>query len=302
MIRLLVIFAIVFGANNTRAISETDTAQPPQVKAVVPLSDGDIVVGGKPEAVEYAEGPLFAEVPWVARRDRQGRILWEKTFGETVDFGFFLAAHVVAEGDIVTAGGGAGGGVIGPALIVRLDPQGNVRWHTTLPDLSSASAITPLVDGVIVAGSPRYVPATRSRWVARLDATGKVLWQKTFNEVRGSIYTMTSTGSGDVIVVGDSDRGCSCEGFQASEPWAARLNNQGDVLWQKDLGIGVRFIAPVFCMATSVTAISESEFSLKGKTFEFQSGSGETRERETGGWHIQMDGNGNVSTWDNFSK
>jgi outer membrane protein assembly factor BamB len=308
MIRILVMSVVFFGTSYTRAMTETITSadyyasHPPIVEAVVPLPDGEIVVGGKHKSVDENW-----EIPWIARRDRQGKVLWEKSFSlsETTGYGFFHTVLIVADGDIIAAGGTAGGGSATPAIVVRLDKQGNVRWDSKLPDVPSISTMVPLLDGVIVAGSPRYVPATRSRWVARLDAAGKVMWQKTFNEASGSIYAMTLVGSdGDVIVAGDRDHDCACEGFQPSEPWAARLNGKGDILWQKDLGAGSTdtekdsHTSFIYFRATSLKAVSANEFALIGKTSEFKAGA----EQETGGWQIRLDGEGSVNLRELYGK
>ena len=212
----------------------------------------------------------------------------------------FTTALRMPNGDYLAGGGGIGiGGGDCCALFVRIDRKGKVLWKRTLSPRSLAvSRMIVTSDGGIAAvGSISSNRIHSWRWVARLNAEGRVLWQKMFNKENGLAYHLTVLPDGDIISAGEMAADCACEGHQNTEPWAARVNGKGKVIWEKKLGAGLVYRGEnpksfAIFYADTLEPASENEFVLKGRTFEFAR---KEVKKETGSWTLRFDANGNVT-------
>ncbi|WP_367270972.1 protein kinase [Thermococcus sp.] len=201
-----------------------------EAKAVVMGRNGDVIVAGYVEKKDKKDA-------FVARLDGDGKVKWFKTYGGEKDDGF-NDVKIAPNGDVIVAGYtrsfGAGGR---DAWVLRLDKEGNVKWQKTYGgsylDEANAVAIAPNGD-VIVAGSTRsFGPGLGDVWVLRLDADGNVKWQKTYggsdNEWANAIAI---ADNGDIIVAG----GTYSFGAGDRDAWVLRLDENGNVKWQKTYG------------------------------------------------------------------
>jgi len=199
--------------------------------AVAVADNGDVIVAGGTESF----GAGKADV-WVLRLDENGNVKWQKTYGGK---GYDVARSVaIAEnGDIIVVGGtesfGAGKADV---WVLRLDENGNVKWQKTYGgssyDWGHAVAITDNGD-VIVAGSTDSFGTHEDVLVLRLDTNGNVKWQKTYGgSSDDDAYSVAIAPNGDIIVVGRT------WSFGAGEDdvWVLRLDENGNVEWQKTYG------------------------------------------------------------------
>lgn len=180
-------------------------------------------------------GYIVADLFRALRLDGSGNIIWEKKYG-----GFNDHLHAVVptnDGGFVMAGitwnFGAGGG---DAWILKLDASGNIIWQNTYggPGDDSAAAIAPTNDGgYVVAGQTTSFGAGRiDAWVFKLGESGNVIWQKTYGdsaiEVASDIKVLGTDG---YVITGDYD-----VTGRASDVWVARLDESGNIVWQKTYG------------------------------------------------------------------
>jgi hypothetical protein len=128
-------------------------------------------------------------------------------------------------------------------IVYRLTPDGGIVWKRSYdPGLGNRfTAVVPTADSL---GNPGYivtgmVRATDRRTVGlamKLDADGRLMWQKQYPRGAGAILrAAASYGTGDVVVVGDS------EPYGAKtlrSGWAMRLNgNNGSPVWQRYVAV-----------------------------------------------------------------
>lgn len=118
---------------------------------------------------------------WLVRLDRDGKLLWDKTYGgDKYDAANVLLA--VKGGGFLMAGHSASGAKPSP-WVVRVDESGKTLWTQRIPMKAEgwANAGAELADGGFVfAGLTKASgDGDENAWIARLDSAGKVLWVKT---------------------------------------------------------------------------------------------------------------------------
>lgn len=235
--------------------------------------------------------------PWILVQDARRSVLWEKIIAsDPYEYGSFSKVRRLGS-DFLVAGTAAE-----RAAILRLDGKGGVTWRQTLGDETHATADMsgPVDDTVFVAGG--IGRGTQSaRWAARVElAGGKIVWFRMLGDgASGHASRVDLLPNGDVLVSGSRAHGCFCEGFQASEPWAARLNAGGETLWEKNLGPGVAYPdtsekEPKSSLRFEVEQVEHAGASvtLKGRAYAFKSAMNET---PAGHWTVTLDGNGTVT-------
>ena len=170
---------------------------------------------------------------WILKLDSEGDVLWEKTYGgrhtdiawsikQTSDGGYIVAGE--------TWSFGAGSGDV---WVLKLDGYGNIQWQKTYGGVNTdlAYSIQQTSNGYIVAGATEsFGTANVDVWVLKLDSRGNVVWQKRYGGMEQDLaYSIQQTSDGGYIVAGMS------EPFKAddSKPWVIKLNNQGEVVWQR---------------------------------------------------------------------
>lgn len=164
-------------------------------------------------------------------------------------------------------GGGTGGtgGTTGPKAGAPdttkppAPPAPAGTWHKVLggPEVDRATTIQVAADGgYIIAGYTDSKGAGGlDGWVAKLDQSGKVVWQKTYggkNDDR--INTLYRTVDGSLIAAGST----RSKGKGGWDYWVMRLDPNGDVLWERTYG-GVKDDH-----ARGIVALRDSGFIIAG--------------------------------------
>ncbi|MFZ0595563.1 MAG: hypothetical protein WAM46_01160, partial [Flavobacterium sp.] len=135
------------------------------------------------------------------------------------------------------------------AYVVKLDAAGTIQWQKCLggTENDNAQTIQQTSDGgYIISGDTRSNDGDVSGnhggsdyWVIKLDATGAILWQKTYG---GTSYdlakSITQTFDGGFIVTGYtySNDGDVSGNHGASDFWTVKLDASGTIQWQKCIG------------------------------------------------------------------
>lgn len=217
--------------------------------AIVRAADGGFAVAG------YTDSKGAGKVDaWVIRLDAHGEALWDRTYGgseddaanaivRTADGGFAVAGDIgskdadqgdakgVGQGDATCANqddATCAGNI--DLWVVRLDARGEVLWDRTLGGRKDdwATTIVRTADGgLAVAGSTQSKGAGKGdAWVIRLDAQGKLRWDRTFG---GRKVDWASA------VVQNADGGFTVAGYTSSkgagfgDAWIFRLNKNGEL-------------------------------------------------------------------------
>ena len=223
--------------------------------SIIAISNGYVVAGHTNSNDDDVTGNHGGIDFWVIKLDANGNLSWQKTFGGTgSDYGYSIAAssdggYLVAgrtnstDGDVTNNHGGI------DYWVVKLNSTANIEWQKTLGGTGGdvgRSIIATSDGGSIVTG---YTNSTDGNvtgnhgltdgWVAKLNASGTIIWQKTLG------------GSGNeqaMSMAPAQDGGCAIAGFTTStdgdaignhgntDSWVVRLNANGAVVWRKTPG------------------------------------------------------------------
>ncbi|UCF80197.1 MAG: thrombospondin type 3 repeat-containing protein [Acidobacteriota bacterium] len=197
-------------------------------------SGGGFVVGG----ITGSFGKRDYNV-WILKLDALGDVQWQKIYGGG-DEGDrrrragrqYIPLSVVqtSDGGFAVAGrtGSFGAGQY-DAWVLKLDASGNVEWQKTYggADADGTPAIQQTTDdGFVVAGWTRSFGAGNvDVWVLKLDASGKVQWQKAYGGSDGEAATsIKQTTDGGYIVGGQTHLGVG-----GHDVWVLKLDANGEI-------------------------------------------------------------------------
>lgn len=201
---------------------------------------------------------------WIIKSDSMGMIEWQKPFGgsgddeatciqQTTDGGYIVAGYSESNDGDVTGHHGVSYNY--DYWIVKLNVKGTIEWQKSLGGNNSdqANSIQQTTDGgYIVAGWTESIDGDVTGkhgnyysdcWIVKLDGTGTIQWQKALggkNEDQAN--SIQQTIDGGYIVAGSSASnngdvsGHHSGDNNATDYWIVRLDNTGNILWQRSLG------------------------------------------------------------------
>jgi len=216
------------------------------------LSDDGDVIGNHNQSGEA----------WLIKTDSVGIIQWNKCFGgsrdesansikETPDGGYIFAgeAHSV-DGDV---SGLHGTSFNDDYWIVKIDSIGNIQWQKCLGgtmDDEATDIILTNDGGYIATGNSNSMDGdvtgnhNHDHWVVKIDSVGNLQWQKALGSydfdqadaiLKSGIGYLemgdAASNSGDVTGLHDS-----IQGFGYPDAWVVKLDNVGNIIWQKCYG------------------------------------------------------------------
>ncbi len=203
-------------------------------RSIQQISGGGYIVAGITQSFDTGTNDI-----WLMKLGPLGDLVWEKGFGgictyegytvlESTDGGYIVAGNVqscaLANRDV---------------LILKFDTDGELLWRKNYGGSSSeyANAIAHTADGgYIVAGRSRSFGSSTSNtdvWVLKLDATGSIIWQKTFGgNFFDRAYSVEQTTDGGYIVAGATQS----FGAGSDDMWFVKLDSSGGIEWQKAYG------------------------------------------------------------------
>ena len=131
---------------------------------------------------------------------------------------------------------------------------------------------------IIIAGYTYSFGTNGDAWVLRLDSDGNVKWQKAYGGSNYDVITAVAVAdNGDIIVAGYTDS----FGAGSKDSWILRLDENGNVKWQKAYGgSGDEVI-------TAVTVAPNGDIIIAGYTYSFGAGKADF-------WALRLDSDGNV--------
>ncbi len=194
---------------------------------------------------------------WIVKLDNDGTIVWQKTFGGS-------------KGDM-------------PGFIAAISTGEHIVVGTTFSN-----------DGDVTMNH-----GENDAWIVRLDDDGNILWQKTLGGSRSDMANSAAvTPDGGYIMVGrtnsvDGDVSGWHEGYNEFGPnhdfWIVKLDNEGNVEWQKTLGGSGDDVA------NSVVVTPDGGYIVAGET---NSNDGDVIGNH-GGWErdfwvVKLDNEGNI--------
>jgi len=283
---------------------------------VIETSDGGFALAGYSQS---SDGDASANQGfhdnWLLRLDSQGELLWEKSYGyaghdhaysliQTSDGGFFMTGFLD-----VTASDGQGnernlGSTrrhgIGEFWCHKLDANGNVEWRRYFGGTNndrSYDVVQANDGGYVVTGfsESNDFDITNNHgsydyWVIKLNTQGELVWENSFggSEIDQS-RAIVKTDDNAYIIAGNSfsTDGDISQSYGGSDFWLIKINDQGDLLWNKNYG------GSDFDYATSIKKTS-SGFVVSG----YSQSSNNYGDNDY--WVLKIDVNGTVIWHKNF--
>ncbi len=286
---------------------------------IIQVADGGFVIVGSAESndgdITWHYGDYTFEDLWIAKIDNTGNLVWQKTYGgysteyatavsETADGGIIVAAVLNADynGTVpVTYSGSM------DYWVLKLNALGEMQWnnHYGGENGDQARSIKGTADGgCIVVGqsgshygdvSNSYGPFNTSipdYWIAKLNATGTIEWQKSFGGYQNDWATSVSlTNDGGYIIAGNtnSNNNGNVTGYHGGQDaWVVKISSLGNLEWQKSVGgTGADFFY-------SVVQTTDGGYFLCGST---NSSDGDLSGVVAGNkaWIVKLDSQGNIS-------
>jgi len=260
-------------------------------------SDGGYAVAGYTSS-KGAGGSDF----WVLKLDSRGSLLWDRTYGgrdfdraysliQTSDGGYVVAGETCSKGPAVVKIGGEAFYSKDPGLselwVIKLDRQGKRVWDNVYggSDRDGASSIIQTTDGgYAVAG---YYEFHNKRgydldfWILKLDSQGDLLWDRTYGGNKNDEpSSLIQTRDGGYAVIGETQS----EGVGKADFWLLKLDNQGNLLWEKTFG-GNKSDEP-----SSLIQTRDGSLVIAGETRSYGAGGSDL-------WLLKLDSHGNM-IWD----
>ena len=252
---------------------------------------------------------------WVLKIDTQGTIEWEKSFGfsghdhsydilQTDDGGYYFVGFLDitsarADGNTEKRGSLASHGV-GEFWGTKINSTGNLQWRGYFGGSNNdrAHSVVRANDGgYVMAGftESEDFDISDSRgsydfWVVKNDKNGNLLWENSFGGSGIEIaQDIANTADGGYVITGNTfsnDIDVS-NNKGASDIWLTKINDEGDLVWQKTFG-GSEFDA-----AESVSLSKDGGFIIVGNS-KSNDKDANTNTGENDIWLIKTDANGNM--------
>lgn len=211
-----------------------------------------------PQTLPGVQGEVLPELAGDCK-DTGAICTWEEVIGGRLDD----EAHAVVEmpdGGFALAGHTRSHGMLDrDAWILRLDREGKVVWQQVLggPMTEKVFGITATRQGhVVIAGKTYSIGAGGSdALIARYDASGELLWQKTYGgEHNDGVRSIAPLADGGFILGGSKG------GAGDDDAWVIALDENGDKRWARTHGTSGED------GAVSITQAVDGGFAVAGYT------------------------------------
>lgn len=192
---------------------------------------------------------------WIVKLDIDGEIEWQKSYGgsnndfiseiiQTDDSGFIMTGYSESnDGDLLQNKGAS------DAWIVKLNNTGEVEWQQSYGGTKDeiTNAIRQTIDGgYIIAGQSNSndgdVLLNHGKddyWILKLNSMGEIEWQRSYGGTSWeSIKSIELTTDGGYVIAGHStsNDGDVSTNYGNSDLWIVKINDTGDIIWEKSFG------------------------------------------------------------------
>jgi predicted secreted protein len=174
---------------------------------------------------------------WLVRVDNNGDMLWNKTYGGSLD-DHSWSLVVTGDGGFAllcdTTSYGSGGSDV---WLIKVDSSGDIEWNQTYGgnDFESVSTIIRTNDGgyAFAASTTSFGAGSSDFWLVKLDSYGNVEWNQTYGgsgvEFANSLVETVDggyalAGSTSALVAGNAD------------VWFVKVDSFGNMEWNKTYG------------------------------------------------------------------
>ena len=243
---------------------------------------------------------------WIVKIDNSGNIQWQKCLGgskddyatsiqQTSDGGFIIAGYTCSNNRDVSGNHGDY-----DCWIVKINDIGNIQWQKCLGGSSSdrAESIQQTSDGGFIMtgrtgsndGDVLGNHGGQDYWVVKLNNIGNIQWQKCLGGSSSDwVHSIQQTSDGGFIVAGETwSNDGDVSGMHGDDDyWVVKLDNSGNIKWQKCLG------GSKLDYATSVQQTNDGGYIISGYTV---SNDGDVSKSigSVDAWAVKLDNSGNI--------
>ncbi len=218
------------------------------------VDNGYIVAGVNQSTDGDVTGNHGSQDCWIIKTDATGSLQWQKSIGgsgwdsaysiiQTDDGGFIIAGSTDSTDGDITENIDEEGNLEG--WLVKLSSTGEIQWEKTFNGTSDNEfhSIRQTGDGGYIAvgytNLVGYDDGTGDAWIVKTDVTGNIQWQKVFGgSDKDFFYAVDTAQDGGYLLAGSSmsDNGDLNENAGDYDAWIVKLDNTGNILWQKSFG------------------------------------------------------------------
>ena len=278
-------------------------------------ADGGYVVAGETTSNDgNVNGNHGSYDYWVVLLDASGKIVWKRCLGGDGEDTAYSAQQTADGGYVVAGAAYSGSGNHGQqdCWVVKLNRSGRMEWQKCLGGSSwdGAGSIQQTADGgFVVAGytdsNDGDVSGSHGKedcWIVKLDPFGDLVWQRCLGGSSSDVaWSVKQTADGGYIIAGStrSNDGDVRGNHGGEDFWLAKLNESGNLVWQRCLGGTGEDIA------YSVRPTADGGYVVAGYT---DSSNGDVSGKDgSGHWVVKLGATGNMvwemclggGSWDN---
>ncbi|MEO1262984.1 MAG: MopE-related protein [Bacteroidota bacterium] len=192
---------------------------------------------------------------WVAYIDEQGNIVWQRSYGGSMDDGGAEIIPAIGGGLIIVGSTESSDGDINANTdkadmwVLKLDNNGDLIWSRTYirSDFERPTGIVPSQqgDGYIIAGSVLTTenpnPTGQNFYTAKIDLDGNLVWENEFGENQPDLISdIQPTADGNYFLSGTF--GDETNIFGNIVPniigWYSKMDESGNLIWEKTFETG----------------------------------------------------------------
>lgn len=286
---------------------------------LVPAGDGNYLIVGTTDSddddITFSHGQQDV---WVVKMNADGDILWQKTYGGSLnDYARNIVAAPAGDGFVIGGSTFSNDGDISgnhgdrDAWVFKIDPDGALLWQHVYGGLSTEllNGITATTDGGYICsgnatssdGDLTGNNGLNDLWVIKLDAAGNISWQKNYGGTLGDFgFDAAETPDGYCITGYSYSNDIDVSGHHATSStadyWTIKTDLSGNIQWQNSAGGDLTdYATGVLVTAGGNFLISGSSFSDNGDVSDHY---GETMYTDI--WLLELDADGNIVTQKNY--
>lgn len=232
---IIAFFAVDTGTVNAASIKTLGKSKADRIQALAVFPNGDFIAAG---STAFSD-PDNADA-WIIKFDKNGRKLWDKTFGQRNLYDQIISAAILPDNSLVVAGTTQNSFNDRSSWIKCFDGQGNKLWHLdlTISWYDRVASVIALSDSsLIVARSVRHVRGPDSDvLIAKIGSSHQVAWQKFYGSKDISDDAGPLVVTTDAFILAGVSAGVSSGAFGINS-WIIGLQYDGKIIWHKSLNM-----------------------------------------------------------------
>jgi hypothetical protein len=172
---------------------------------------------------------------WITKLNSNGTIAWQKAYGRS-KYDCAKSIQQTSDGGYIVGGNSYSGAGRVEIWVLKLNNDGTIEWQKTYggEKQDEFESIQQTSDGgYIIAGTTNsFGHGNDDILVLKLSNDGTVIWQITYGgKMYDSASSIRQTSDGGYILNGFTNLG-----GRGGDIWVLKLNNYGQVIWQKSYG------------------------------------------------------------------